>query len=141
MEKHKRTLGILLICYAIIKVVLYIFGLQIMTVALNYLGDESEILFAAHLAKYIIGTLIVMYAVPSVIAGMGLLSGKKWALILALVIGIISLPVFPLGTALGIYAIIVFLMDQSKIYNPDRVITTTETPQPPETSSQSSETQ
>ena len=72
---------------------------------------------------------------------MGLLSGKKWALILALVIGIISLPVFPLGTALGIYAIIVFLMDQSKIYNPDRVITTTETPQPPETSSQSSETQ
>jgi len=141
MEKHKRTLGILLICYAIIKVVLYIFGLQIMTVALNYISDESEILFAAHLAKYIIGTLIVMYAVPSVIAGMGLLSGKKWALILALVIGIISLPVFPLGTALGIYAIIVFLMDQSKIYNPDRIITTTETPQPPETSSQSSETQ
>jgi len=131
MEKHKRTLGILLICYAILKVVLYIFGLQIMTVALNYLVDESEILFAAHLAKYIIGTLIVMYAVPSVIAGLGLLNGKKWALILALVIGIISLPVFPLGTALGIYAIIVFLMDQSKIYNPDRMETTPETPPPP----------
>ncbi len=118
MEKHKKTLGILLICYAVLKVVLFIVGLQILSAALQFVVDDTEIMFATYIIKYVIGTLVVFYAIPAVIAGIGLMQDKKWALILALIIGVISLPVFPFGTAVGVYAIIVFLMDQSPTYNP-----------------------
>lgn len=124
MEKHKKTLGILLICYAILKVVLFIVGLQILSAALQFVVDDAELLFATYIVKYIIGTVVAFYAIPAVIAGIGLLQHKKWALILALIIGVISLPVFPLGTAVGVYAIIVFLMDQSPTYNPKEATTT-----------------
>ena len=120
LEKHKRTLGILLICYGILKVILYIIGMQILTVGLNFIMEEAEILFAAHLLKYIIGAIVIFFTIPSLIAGIGLLNKKRWGLILALIVGIISLPVFPLGTGLGIYAIIVFLMEHSQTYNPPK---------------------
>ncbi len=124
MEKHKKTLGILLICYAALKIVLFIVGLQILSAALQFVVNDTEIMFATYIIKYVIGTLVVFYAIPAVIAGIGLMQDKKWALILALIIGVISLPVFPFGTAVGVYAIIVFLMDQSPTYNPKETAST-----------------
>jgi hypothetical protein len=118
LDKHKRTLGYLLIAYALLKIVLYIVGMQILTVALAFIMEESEILFAAYILKYVIGAIVIFISFPAIIAGIGLLNQKRWGLILALIIGIISLPVFPLGTALGVYAIIVFLMEHSEAYNP-----------------------
>ena len=118
MEKHFRTLGILMISYAVLKIVLFTIGLQFLAIGMQYIIDDPEAMFAVHLAKYIIGTMIFLYAIPAVIAGIGLLNRKEWALILALIVGVISLPVFPLGTALGVYAIIVFLMKHSRTYNP-----------------------
>ena len=120
LDKQKRTLGILLICYGILKIVLYIIGMQILTVALAFIMEEAEIVFAAYLLKYIIGVIVMFIAVPAILAGIGLMNGKRWGLVLGLVVGIISLPVFPLGTALGVYAIIVFLMDHSDSYNPQK---------------------
>ena len=116
LNKQKRTLGILFLSYAILKIVLFTMGIQIVSVALEYLADEAEVKFAAYILKYVVGVIILLYTVPSLIAGIGLINGKKWALVLALIMGIISLPVFPLGTALGVYAIIVFLMDHSETY-------------------------
>ncbi len=116
LDKHKRTLGILFLSYAILKIVLFTMGIQILSVALEYLADEAEIKFAAYVLKYVVGVIIVLYTIPSMIAGIGLINGKKWALVLAIIMGIISLPVFPLGTAIGVYAIIVFLMDHSETY-------------------------
>jgi len=51
-----------------------------------------------------------LLAVPSVIAGIGLLMRKEWGRIVAIVVGMISLIDIPLGTALGAYTIWV-LMD------------------------------
>jgi len=120
LEKHKSTLGTLMIVFGILKIVLYIMGLQILSVGLSFVMDDAEIQFAAYLLKYIIGVIVLLYAIPAIIAGIGLRQGKNWALILAFVIGLLSLPVFPLGTALGIYACIVYLMDHSEAYNPKK---------------------
>ncbi len=117
VNKHKRTLGILFISYAILKIALFTMGIQIVSVALEYLAEEEEVKFVAYVLKYVVGMIIIFYSIPSFIAGIGLLNGKKWALILAFILGIISLPVFPLGTAIGVYAIIVYLMDHSERYN------------------------
>ena len=118
LERHKRTLGILLIAYGVLKIVLYILGLQILTVGLAFIMEEAEIMFAAYVLKYIVGMMVVFITVPSILAGIGLINQKRWGLILALIIGILSLPLFPIGTGLGLYAIIVFLMEHSETYNP-----------------------
>ena len=117
LDKHKSTLGTLMIVFGILKIALYIVGLQILSLGLAFVTDEAEIQFAAYLLKYIIGVAVLLYAIPAIIAGIGLRQGKSWGLILAFVIGILSLPVFPLGTALGVYACIVYLMDHSETYN------------------------
>jgi len=116
VNKHKRTLGILFICFAVLKIIFFTLGIQLISFGLQFLEDEAEVQFAAYIIKYVIGTILILYTIPSLLAGIGLINGKKWALILALILGIISLPVFPIGTGIGVYAIIVFLMDQSSYY-------------------------
>ena len=46
-------------------------------------------------------------ALPGLLAGYGLLKRKKWGQILGIVVGILSLLNFPLGTALGAYSLFV----------------------------------
>jgi len=116
VNRHKKTLGIFFICFAVLQLVLFTLGVQLVSIGLHYLQEEAEIRLAAYLLKYVIGTIILLYAIPSLLAGIGLINGKKWALVLALIIGIISLPIFPIGTGIGAYAVIVFLMDQSSYY-------------------------
>jgi hypothetical protein len=43
--------------------------------------------------------------VPSLIAGIGLLKQKHWARILAIVLAILALASFPVGTAAGVYTL------------------------------------
>jgi len=48
----------------------------------------------------------------SLIAGWGLLARKDWARITALVLGVVMLPVFPIGTILGAVSIWCLLQDK-----------------------------
>jgi hypothetical protein len=60
--------------------------------------------------------LFALFALPGLIAGVGLLRRRRWARTLALVIGILGLAAFPIGTALGIYAFFVLLQAQADEY-------------------------
>ncbi|HZY62866.1 MAG TPA: zinc ribbon domain-containing protein [Edaphobacter sp.] len=53
-------------------------------------------------------------AVLAFIAGFGLLSRRSWARVLAIVLAILALLKFPLGTALGIYTLWVLAPAQSR---------------------------
>ena len=65
------------------------------------------------------GGIIAFFSIPEIIAGVGLIKRKEWGRILALVVSFFNLIWFPLGTALGVYSIIVLLNDESvKIFNP-----------------------
>jgi len=58
---------------------------------------------------HFIGWLLLIRAVAGLAAGIGLIQRQPWARMLALIIGFISLPSIPIGTALGIYTIWVLL--------------------------------
>jgi hypothetical protein len=63
--------------------------------------------------------IITFFSIPEIIAGIGLIKRKEWGRILALVVSFFNLVQFPLGTALGVYSIIILLNDESvKIFNP-----------------------
>jgi hypothetical protein len=64
--------------------------------------EDAVIVFAV-----VLGVSAVFFAIgiPSLIAGIGLLKKKRWARILAIVLAILAMASFPIGTAAGIYAL------------------------------------
>jgi hypothetical protein len=56
---------------------------------------------------------VVLLSAPGIIAGVGLLGFHSWARILALVLAVLNLPGFPIGTLLGIYTLYALLDDDA----------------------------
>jgi hypothetical protein len=52
-----------------------------------------------------VSAVFFVIGIPSLIAGIGLLKQKGWARILAIVVAILALSSFPLGTAAGVYTL------------------------------------
>ena len=52
-----------------------------------------------------VGLLFAALGIPGVVAGYGLLTKKPWARVLTIVVGILSLVNFPVGTAIGLYTL------------------------------------
>ena len=64
-----------------------------------------------------LGSLVCCFipgVIVDIVAGWGLLQHKSWARILAIILGIINLVFFPIGTALGIYTLWVMFNDEAK---------------------------
>jgi hypothetical protein len=106
---HVKVLGYLHIARGVIVLLIGIAGFVVLT-GIGAISGDSTALGVLGLIGTIGLALMGLLAVPSVIAGIGLLMRKEWGRILALVVGILSLIDIPLGTALGAYTIWV-LMD------------------------------
>ncbi len=114
IDQHKKILGILFIVFSVLHIAFIIFIVSLLsTDVLPIPDDELEVVVFVSIAKYALITITLLLMVPSLIAGIGLLQKKDWALTLAFVIGIIGLLGFPLWTFIGIYAIVVFILAQS----------------------------
>lgn len=108
MEQHRRILGILFI----VVNALTLLGAVVVGVGMGLLmsqmlptqGAQGEANNVGLLAVGLGGCLFLL-GLPGLITGIGLLKRQRWAKTWALVLGILSIPSFPLGTALGIYAI------------------------------------
>jgi hypothetical protein len=77
-------------------------------------GDDTAIRVTTIVALAL-GVIIVFVSVPGVIAGVGLLSFKSWARILAIILALLNLPGFPIGTVLGIYSLWALLDSESSL--------------------------
>ncbi|NCF69718.1 MAG: hypothetical protein GWP61_27540 [Chloroflexi bacterium] len=62
------------------------------------------------------GLFMFALAIPSLLAGIGLLWEKNWGRILAIVVSFFNLLWFPVGTALGIYGLWVLLRQEATDY-------------------------
>ena len=60
--------------------------------------------------------IMVVLALPGLAAGIGLLKGKSWGRMLAMIVGLFHLFNFPLGTALGAYTLWVLLQGSAAAY-------------------------
>ena len=66
---------------------------------------EPEPMWILGVVGTAIGLLFAALGVPGLLAGYGLLTKKPWARVLAMVVGILSLVNFPVGTAIGLYTL------------------------------------
>jgi hypothetical protein len=123
MQSHVKILGILHIVFGSLGMLiglalLALFGGIAGVVGMNAGSDEA--LVAVPILGGIGGLVFLFTAIlsiPGIIAGIGLLSFKPWARILAIVISILSLVQIPLGTALGFYGIwVLFSRDGQALF-------------------------
>ncbi len=59
-----------------------------------------------------IGGFIALKSIPDMIAGWAMLANKAWARPLMIVVGVLDLFHFPIGTAIGIYTLWILLRDE-----------------------------
>jgi hypothetical protein len=137
MEKHISVLGILHIIYSVLglfagAVIFAIFsGIGFIVRNAGNTPDGSMVdvpsLFLV-VGSFVAG-LLVLFSLPGVIGGIGLLKHKEWARILVLVVGFFDLLHIPLGTVLGIYTIwVLFNSEAIKLFRPQASVSTTAPP-------------
>lgn len=120
MGTHVKLLGVLFLAYGLYKG----FFALLFLLALAGVGFIPGFLVAGPLGGIgagtvlsVIGFFLVLYsALLSLflaVAGFGLLQRKRWARVLGIVAGALSLVHFPLGTVLGIYTLWVLLKEET----------------------------
>jgi len=75
--------------------------------------DETAILVTSIVAVGC-GSLFFLENALNIIAGVGLLKYRSWGRILAIILGIVNLFGFPVGTALGIYTFWAMFNDETR---------------------------
>lgn len=119
IQSHKRTLGIIHLVYGSLIAVAFIFIGSFITMLFPFIAEEIAndvgndvdeiLLFVESIIRTVFILLLIFSALPSIIAGIGLLQKRNWGIIVALVAGCISIFSFPFGTAVGVYSIYVFV--------------------------------
>ncbi|MEJ2599260.1 MAG: hypothetical protein P8Z00_13070 [Anaerolineales bacterium] len=117
MDTHIKVLGWLYIVLGVLGllgtgvVVLILVGSGLIS------GDQTAISVLVIVAA-IVGGFLVLVSLPGIVAGAGLLGYRPWARILTLILGILNLPGFPVGTVLGVYTLYVLLDDETaRLFN------------------------
>jgi hypothetical protein len=111
MEKHINVVAALQIGFSILGLI--IGGIIFTLVAL--LGsfiDEPEAQLVFEILAKVIAVLFIVLSIPGIIAGIGLMKRKEWARILSLILSVLDLINFPVGTAIGAYSIWVLVQPE-----------------------------
>ncbi len=116
MEKHVTVVGVLHIGFGALGILgaLTAFVFIVGGGLIGGFASEEPIVLAI---TAIFGTIIALWAgllaVPGIIGGIGLLRWKSWARYLVLVLAVLDLFNFPIGTAVGVYTIWVLAQDET----------------------------
>jgi hypothetical protein len=120
MEQHIKVLSVLFVILGILGIVVAVaflaLGAGTAATILSQDNSNEARVGAAWAGGCItfIAALFGIMAIPSIIAGWGLSQRKSWARILTIILAILSLPQFPIGTAIGVYALVILFNDESK---------------------------
>ncbi|MEA2339401.1 MAG: hypothetical protein QOE82_3408 [Thermoanaerobaculia bacterium] len=108
MRDHVRILGW---CFIVYSAIVALVGMEIG--AIVFFGG---VISGDHQARFITGAVgsaiacfLIIISLPGIFAGLGLLKMRPWARIVAIVVGVLHILSFPLGTALGVYTLWVLL--------------------------------
>lgn len=114
MDVHKRILAILYIISGSVQILGMILLSTLISIFIPFIMDEAGpdaqwvFVWVIPFIKSIAVIIVILFSIPSIIGGIGLLNHKSWALTLVLVLGCFKLFSFPIGTAIGIYTIWVY---------------------------------
>jgi hypothetical protein len=104
LDKHRRVLGILYVAFSALHALgaLVVFALLMLGVLSS--SEEEGRVVALGLSGVLVAFLLLL-SLPGLIGGIGLLKRRAWSKVPTLVVAVLSLFSFPIGTALGIYTL------------------------------------
>lgn len=109
---HKKVIGIIFIIFSALALLCFAFYDQFMEFILGMAQQDADfdpqVMWVFDLISSFLWGIAIIFFIPRIIIGIGLINGNKWANVPALVYGIISLINIPVGTLLGVYCILVF---------------------------------
>lgn len=120
MDQHLKIVAYLLIAFGILTllgaVCLLAVGLGVGGLGGAAAEDADGALGALFGGGIVIavGVFVGLLAIPNIIAGRGLLNRRPWARTLAIVLSVIGLLNFPIGTIVGAYSLWVLLNDETR---------------------------
>lgn len=126
METHNKLLSILHICYGSFLMVIFLIMSLFMNsfmpfilenVEVNSNNDAEVVSFVFSAIQSLVTILILVVAIPALVGGFGFLNHRKWGLNIMMISGCLSLLSVPIGTALGVYTIWVYLENNKKNNN------------------------
>ena len=88
----------------------------VVLVGVGAAAQNSTVAAMASIVGTVLAGFIAILAVPGVVAGAALLAKKPWARLLTMIVGGLGLVNFPIGTALGIYALWLLLPETAGAY-------------------------
>ena len=111
-SKHLTIFSIILITFDSILFLVGIGFIKGFSLIGKFVQDDTANLVLSSVGTFV-GSILLIIAIPAIIAGIGLIYHKSWSRILALIICVIKLFNLPFGTALGIYGIWVLMQDET----------------------------
>lgn len=107
---------ILGIIYVLMGLILPPIMMAVMRAAMEAAAEFGTAPVAFGGIGFVWGFFLVCWGIFMIIIGPQLGRGRGWARIAAIVVGILSLPSFPVGTVLGILCLVYLLGDECKAY-------------------------
>ena len=122
MDSHIKVIGVLWIVLGVISLG---FGLLVLLVLMGVsfipaLHDSLAITpGVVRIIAYAVSSVLALFGLPKVIAGIGLLKRREWARIMTIVLAFLEMWNVPLGLALSVYSLIILFNPETiKLFNP-----------------------
>ena len=115
LGQHVRLLGWVHIISGALFLLIGVFVFVLLT-GIGAVSGDGEAMGVLILVGTVTAFIMVVLALPGLAAGIGLLKGKSWGRMLAMIVGLFHLFNFPLGTALGAYTLWVLLQGSAAAY-------------------------
>ena len=122
MAQHVLILGWLHIIGSALFLAIAAFVFFLLTGIGAVSGDVQAVTVLSMVATGVAG-LLTLLALPSILTGIGLLQRRGWARILGIVMGILNLVNFPIGTIIGAYTLWVLLQNTAQEYFEQETLT------------------
>lgn len=119
LHMHVQILGWLRIAGAALTAVIGVFILIFLAgIGMFATWDSGSVapIWTLTVVALFVGGLMVMLALPGLLAGIGLLRRKEWGRILAIIVGVFDLLNFPIGTLIAVYSFFVLFQNSATSY-------------------------
>ncbi|MEO8070621.1 MAG: hypothetical protein ABI652_04415, partial [Acidobacteriota bacterium] len=120
MSTHVKVVAVIFIVFGAMGVIGAFFSTLLFGTLAGIVGTSQE--SGAGVGSAVLGVtgvalsaLLLIFSVPSIICGMGLLKFRRWARILGIVLAIFSLIHVPWGTVFGAYALWVLFSKETEL--------------------------
>lgn len=115
LRTHVPILGWLLIIGHAIFLVIGVFVFLLLAGIGAVSGDRQALAILFVVATFV-AVLMAALSIPGIIAGYGLLKRRNWGRVLGIIVAILNLLNFPIGTLLGGYALFVLMQTSASEY-------------------------